>query len=257
MKRYRFFLYMIVFLLAGCRSAVAPTLTLLPTHTQTPFPTPTLSPTPTATTVPILTEISCKPATNPFHTVSDFFYRLQEYPTINIARVCTFSGKISRGQVYKHQITRNLFFCLVPGGRFAGEATDNLGWNIVITDALPGGCDSGSDDYVNLGPIVTPPMRGNMSFDVYGWHFRNKDNTGANDGSVNAPQQEHQFNFVFNRKDYEAEWYAGRCSTWRIDDDCARATQTAESSVNSYINRRIYRHTIEIRQSCTKCPCLD
>ncbi|MGF1543776.1 MAG: hypothetical protein ACFB00_04635 [Parvularculaceae bacterium] len=36
---------------------------------------------------------------------------------------------------------------------------------------------------------MTPPFRGAPNpRDVFGWHFRNEDNTGPNDGSVNAPQ---------------------------------------------------------------------
>jgi hypothetical protein len=94
---------------------------------------------------------------------------------------------------------------------------------------------------VNFGPIVTPPFHGNRFFYIYGWYFRNKNNTGKNDGSINAPQEERFFNFVFNRKDYEAEWYAARCQDWKIDIDYALATQT---STNKEIPRSRAMFTI-------------
>ncbi len=151
-------------------------------------------------------------------------YELGYYPNIDIARVCTLKGQVSRGQVYIHQITQDLVFCLIPGGTFADVPGD--GWNIVVSDSRSGSCDVNSEDYVNFGPVVTPPFRGNLWFDVYGWHFRNEENSGENDGSVNAPQDVRYFNFVFNRDDYELAWHAVRCRHWGIEEDCAFAAQT-------------------------------
>ena len=54
-------------------------------------------------------------------------------------------------------------------------------------------------------------------FDIVGWNFRNADNTGENDGSVNAPQEIREFNFVLTRKDYETERNAWRCLMWGLD----------------------------------------
>lgn len=42
---------------------------------------------------------------------------------------------------------------------------------------------------------VTPPWYGPNPREIYGWHFRNADNTAANDGSVNAPQRLRIFQF--------------------------------------------------------------
>ena len=36
-----------------------------------------------------------------------------------------------------------------------------------------------------------------------GWHFRNQANTGPNEGDVNAPQREREFDFVLTPADYE------------------------------------------------------
>lgn len=43
---------------------------------------------------------------------------------------------------------------------------------------------------------VTPPFHGPNPRQLDGWHFRNADNTAANDGSVNAPQRLRQFQFA-------------------------------------------------------------
>ncbi|MEM1230471.1 MAG: hypothetical protein AAGI15_08045 [Pseudomonadota bacterium] len=42
---------------------------------------------------------------------------------------------------------------------------------------------------------VTPPFRGPNTRDLFGWHFRNADNTGPNAGAVNAPQHFRPFEF--------------------------------------------------------------
>lgn len=232
MRYNQVLLLIITLFLTGCRSVVSPTPAQVDlTSTVTPAFTSAPSETATATIVPILTDITCEPVSNPFAkppAMGETEYAASLYPNIPIARVCKFTGHISRGQVYKHQITESLIFCLVPSGIFA-EVPDE-GWSIVISDLREGSCDFTSNDYVNFGPIVTPPMRGNLLFDVYGWHFRNKENTGESDGSVNAPQKERYFNFVFNRSDYETVWHSERCSQWGSDTDCAIATQSSVKS---------------------------
>lgn len=232
MKYNQVSLFIITFFLTGCSSVISPTPTKLdPTSTFTPALTSTPSVAATTTTVPILKDMTCESVSNPFvkpPTMGETEYSASLYPNIPITRVCKLTGHISRGQVYKHQITENLIFCLVPSGIFA-EVPDE-GWSIVISDLREGGCNFASNDYVNFGPIVTPPMRGNLWFDVYGWHFRNKENTRENDGSVNAPQKERFLNFVFNRNDYEIVWHSERCNQWRIDTDCAIATQSSVKS---------------------------
>ena len=144
---------------------------------------------------------------------------------------------MERGQVYKHQITENLIFCLVPNG-IASDIPDkgSEGWNIIISDFLPGSCDVNSENYVNFGPVVTPPFHGNVSFDVFGPQFRNEDNTEDLDNRFNR-----YFNFVFDREDYDTYWYSTRCSLWNGDEDCALATQT---STNTNISRSSGKFTV-------------
>lgn len=50
------------------------------------------------------------------------------------------------------------------------------GWQIAVFD--------GETDLT----VATPPLRGPNPREIYGWHFRNADNTGPNKGEVNAPQ---------------------------------------------------------------------
>ncbi len=218
----------IIFLLVGCSSLSTQSPTKLASaQTITSDNTSTTSLPATSTAVPIFTDISCKPSSNPFAEnpmMSSDEYHAGYYPNITITKICTFEGNISRGQIYKHQIAPNLVFCLIPSG---AVDTPNVGWNIVISDTLNGSCDPNSENYVNFAPIVTPPFYGNLFFDVYGWHFRNKENTGENNGELNVPQKERFFNFVFNRSDYKIVWHRARCNHWQLDEDCAYATQTS------------------------------
>ncbi len=62
------------------------------------------------------------------------------------------------------------------------------GWSLRLYDTA-GGVDMTS---------ITPPYGGAIpnTRDIFGWHFRNRQNTGPNLGSVNAPQQFRPFAFA-------------------------------------------------------------
>ncbi len=63
---------------------------------------------------------------------------------------------------------------------------DAHGWNLRLLD----------QDGLDLTQF-TPPLRFPPNpREIYGWHFRNVDNTGPNDGSVNAPQRMRAFVFA-------------------------------------------------------------
>ena len=94
---------------------------------------------------------------------------------------------MTKGQQFERIIGHGLVFQLTP---HAG------GWFI---DIFPQG-GLGANDY-GLADIATPPFHGITSLQVEGWHFRNATNTGPNDGSVNAPQAERDFQFVMNESD--------------------------------------------------------
>ena len=74
------------------------------------------------------------------------------------------------------------------GWRFALEP-HKYGWRMYLWDRQE---QSGAIDL----SAVTPPFRGvPHARDLFGWHFRNLDNTGPNTGEVNAPQHLRLFEF--------------------------------------------------------------
>jgi hypothetical protein len=152
-------------------------------------------------------ETVCEPASSPFPTpptnsLEDV--RIAYAPNITIGRVCTFSGKVTRAQVYKHQIVNDLVFCLRPNA----SLHKNDGWDIVMSDTMDNDCGQG------LNGIVTPPFHGENPISIDGYQFRNQGNTAENDGSVNAPQKVREFNFLFNQNDYETVKSAYICLNW-------------------------------------------
>ncbi len=176
--------------------------------------------------MPLATDVTCKRTSFPFEllrSTDPVEYATSMYPNVPIARVCSFSGEVNRGDYYEHVIEGNLILCLVPRSIWA--RVPDSGWGIVVTDTEPGSCDPHSPNAANFGPIVTPPSHNNPLFDVLGSDFRNAANTGPNDGSVNAPQNERYFNFLFRRSDYYATLHGQPCLTWKLPNDCAMATQ--------------------------------
>ncbi|NUM49219.1 MAG: hypothetical protein HUU38_31345 [Anaerolineales bacterium] len=161
--------------------------------------------------IPNTEQTECEPVKSPFPTPGGEADAFQFNPNIDIGRVCSFRGQVSMGEIYQHPITEELVFCLVPYTSWH----ENDGWEIVITDTLENPC---SDSFV---PLVTPPFHGMNAIDIAGWHFRNEGNTAKNDGSVNAPQKEREFNFVFNQEDYEAISNAYNSSCWPPSAECA------------------------------------
>ena len=135
--------------------------------------------------------LSCESITNPFPKPSGLADDTQYNPNIEIGQVCSFTGEVKRGQVYRHKIKNGLVFCLTPSSFWV----ENGGWTINISDEIGNECDD------NFTGIVTPPFHGNNAIFVQGWQFRNATNTGESEGS--APPTRF-FNFIFNQKDFEA-----------------------------------------------------
>jgi hypothetical protein len=77
---------------------------------------------------------------------------------------------------------------------------------------------------------VSPPFHDNYEFDIVGWEFRNENNTGPNDGSVNAPQEDREFNFVFSREGLLVEQNEYSCANWNFG--CLGAKQSLANSTN-------------------------
>ncbi|MEM9233548.1 MAG: hypothetical protein AAGA69_04830 [Pseudomonadota bacterium] len=81
---------------------------------------------------------------------------------------------------------RNFYQTLDNGWIFALVKAEN-GWSLRLYEGEPVG------DAVDL-TSMTPPLRGAPNpRDIFGWHFRNADNTGPNEGDVNAPQHMRAF----------------------------------------------------------------
>lgn len=88
-----------------------------------------------------------------------------------------------RGEVTAH----DLFSHVTPSGWMLRLVPDAEGWLLEVTTQ-----DRENENLARL----TPPWHGVPNpRSIAGWHFRNADNTGPNDGSVNAPQALREFIF--------------------------------------------------------------
>ena len=115
----------------------------------------------------------------------------------------SFTGEIVRGQKFEKALPNGLVFNLIP------EEYAEVGWMGWVIHIGPA-----SESSQNYAGIATPPFRGMNTLQILGWHFRNEDNTGPNDGSVNAPQEERGFNFVLHEVDYQVASEAVECIMW-------------------------------------------
>lgn len=101
-----------------------------------------------------------------------------------------FIGEVVRGQTFEKEIGRGLVLRLTPG---SGEVAD---WTISIGDK--------TDPESDFTSVVNSPYRGIINhIYIAGWHLRNADNSGPNDGSINAPGNTRKFFFVLNKADAE------------------------------------------------------
>jgi len=87
------------------------------------------------------------------------------------------AGRVAAGDSFAQPFANRFTFHLLPLER---------GWEIVIREA-------GREE--NLARLTPPWHFVPNPRDIEGWHFRNVDNTGPNDGSVNAPQRIREFIF--------------------------------------------------------------
>jgi hypothetical protein len=150
-------------------------------------------------------QVSCQSAANPFDDnplMSESEYKGGYFPNIEIGRVCEFEGQVKRLNMYRQEIVDGLAFCLRPM---------ETGWEIAITESSQHDCTE------NFSIPVTPPWHGENPLFISGYQFRNRDNTGKNDGSVNAYQEERGFNFVFSHDDFEIMQSAYRCAHSFVD----------------------------------------
>lgn len=97
-----------------------------------------------------------------------------------VRRGVQFEAEITEGERFTFDVNDRLYFELDP---------DPEGWEIAVRAA-----DRPGENLARL----TPPLHGPNPRQVWGWHFRNADNTGPNDGSVHAPQTDRPF--IFSEK---------------------------------------------------------
>jgi hypothetical protein len=119
-------------------------------------------------------------------TIDLYRKRLAELRRLAGERCDTYKGRAVRGRLFEQAMADGLVFRLTP---------EVLGWTIgVVAARRP------DEDFV---AVATPPYRGINHRYLEGWHFRNRANTGPNEGDVNAPQHERDFAFVLNHADYQ------------------------------------------------------
>ena len=89
----------------------------------------------------------------------------------------TFTGTVKAGERFERQFEGGFIFKLNPS---------EFGWFVTVSEK------GREEDLARLTPpfhFVPNPR------DIEGWHFRNEDNTGPNDGGVNAPRKKREFIF--------------------------------------------------------------
>lgn len=135
-------------------------------------------------------------------------------PKTNCAPV-RFSGEVERDKRYVHVLPGNLEFRLLPSRE---------GWSIDI--GRPG---DKAEDYAG---IATPPYHGVNALIIEAWHFRNADNTGPNEGQVNAPTNVLDFSFVLTHAAYLRFLHA--LNVWSGSD--AATEQQRQAATNFLLN---------------------
>lgn len=90
----------------------------------------------------------------------------------------------TEGAEYSEVFGAHSFQKSLPNGLIFSLEPQRHGWSIRVYDAQSG---------LEMSSM-TPPLRlATNPREISGWHFRNSDNTGPNEGSVNAPQQNRHF----------------------------------------------------------------
>jgi hypothetical protein len=125
-----------------------------------------------------------------------------------------FSGGVARGENFVHPLPDGLEFRLVA---------QEQGWLVEIDP--PGGPQP---DYA---AIATPPYHGTNPTDIEAWHFRNADNTGLNEGDVNAPGGVRDFSFVLDAAQYKK--FSNALSIW--SGDVRGATQKQQDDAMNFL----------------------
>ena len=114
----------------------------------------------------------------------------------------SFAGEVARGETFRQRLGQDFWFELQPDSQ-------GWGWYIWIGDPR--------QPHDNYAAVVTPPYHGINQLQLFGWHFRNADNSGPNVAgpkNVNAPQAVRGFRFVLNDQDHDDAMAALRRLMW-------------------------------------------
>ena len=93
-------------------------------------------------------------------------------------------GEVKAGEPFEKAVGDRFVFRLTPTPGGAHDETP-MGWDVRVFE-------EGRNEDLSA---FTPPFHGINARDLYAFHFRNDDNTGPNEGSVNAPQRHREFIF--------------------------------------------------------------
>lgn len=121
--------------------------------------------------------------------------------------VYIFTGQVWRGQTFDKNLPQGFYFQLSP---LEYAYVGWIGWQISISNKFYPDHDFAS--------VATPPFRGMNALSIEGWHFRNKNNSAPNDGSLNAPQRVRPFHFVLNEENYQRASDLLKCILWPCTD---------------------------------------
>jgi hypothetical protein len=133
----------------------------------------------------------------------------------------SFSGEVLRDERYIHALPGNLEFRLLPSPE---------GWSIVI-----GRTGDRTEDYVG---IATPPYHGTNPVFIEAWHFRNADNSGPNEGQVDAPGAVRDFSFVLSRIQFKN--FSDALDIW--SGSAAGATEKQRAAATKFLLEGPRRH---------------
>lgn len=125
-----------------------------------------------------------------------------------------FSGDVVRDERFVHALPGNLEFRLLPSPE---------GWSIVI-----GRAGDRTEDYVG---IATPPYHGTNPVFIEAWHFRNADNSGPNEGQVDAPGDVRNFSFVLSRAQFKK--FSDALDIW--SGSAAGATEKQRAAATKFL----------------------
>jgi len=126
-----------------------------------------------------------------------------------------YKGEVQAGQLFTQPLPDHFLFALQP---------DAQGWQIEVYPASMTRTNNCTEMRCPNMASITLPLHGPNATQIAGWHLRNADNTGPNDGTTNAPGTEREFVFALNPADQSAIMQSYAC-TMQGGTDCSDVSQ--------------------------------